>query len=332
MDKEIIIKPERQKSSPKDVFMHLLMIGMLYASVFSFSSLWFNYINFLFPDQLNYHNGAEDSILFATSLLVVVFPVYILLSWLLGKEMATDPEKRELRARKWLVYFTLFVSAIAIIVEIVQLVYNFLSGELTTPFFLKICVVLLVAVGVFGYYLWEVRRKEDTVTKIPQILGWVVSVAVLGSVVYGFFLIGSPAHQRALRLDNQRVNDLQNIQSQIINYWQQKEKLPEKIADLSNSINGFVPPIDPETNTSYEYAVKEPLVFELCAVFKTENNGNNVYNRSIPTTYPKSLDAYSQNWPHNIGHACFIRTIDPELYKLNKPIPVIMQPERFSPS
>ena len=38
--------------------------------------------------------------------------------------------------RKWLVYFTLFISAITIIVDLMIFVYNFLDGELTVKFFL----------------------------------------------------------------------------------------------------------------------------------------------------------------------------------------------------
>lgn len=329
MPEEATIKPEKQKSSPKDVFMHLLMIAMLYVGTFSFISLWFDYINFLFPDALNYYyQGILDGVLWATATLIVVFPVYILLSWLLGKEMVAEPEKRELRVRKWLVYLTLFIAAIAIIVDVVRLVYNFLSGELTLPFFLKIFVVLLVAALVFGYYLWDVRRKSDVPTTLPKTLAWVVSVIVFGSVVGGFFLVGSPAHQRDVRFDTERVSDLQNIQSQTLQYWQQKNALPTKLSDLSDSISGFVPPKDPDGAT-YEYTVKDPLTFELCATFKTESTaqlGPDASGRySKPSSIGFSGEPYSQNWNHSAGHTCFSRPIDPELYKINKPVPVMIQ-------
>ncbi len=328
MSEETATKPEKQKSSPKDVFMHLLMIGMLYVATFSFISLWFDYINFLFPDALNYYyQGILDGVLWATATLVVVFPVYILLSWLLGKEMVLEPSMRELRVRKWLMYLTLFLAAIAIIVDVVRLVYNFLSGELTAPFFLKIFVVLLVAVAVFGYYLWDVRRKASIPTQISKMLAWIVSVIVLGSIVGGFFLVGSPAHQRDVRFDNNRVSDLQNIQGQALNYWQQKNALPVRLSDLENSISGFVPPVDPKTRAEYEYVVKGPLAFDLCATFKTASVGADTMTGrySKPMSVGFSNDPYSQNWSHQSGRTCFSRTIDPELYKINKPIPVIAQ-------
>lgn len=317
------IKIEKQKSSPKDVFMHLLMIGMLYVGTFSFISLWFDYINFLFPDQLSYYyQGILDGTLWATATLIVVFPVFILLSWLLGKEMVAEPEKRELRIRKWLVYLTLFIAAIAIIVDVVRLVYNFLSGELTIPFFLKIFVVLLVAAAVFGYYLWDVRRKTGTETKIPKILAWAVSIVVFSSIVGGFFLVGSPAHQRDVRLDNQRLSDLQNIQGQVLNFWQQKNTLPIKLSDLADSLSGFVPPVDPD-GTAYEYTVKDSLTFELCTTFKTASVENDISGRTKPMPIDFSNDLYNQNWNHVAEHTCFSRTIDPELYKIKNPLPAM---------
>ncbi len=340
MTEEIIKKEEKPKSSPKDVFMHLLMIATLYVSTFSFISLWFDYINFLFPDALNYYyQGILDGVLWATATLIVVFPVFVFLSWLLGKEMTAEPEKRELRIRKWLVYLTLFIAAIAIIIDVVQLIYNFLSGELTVPFFLKIFVVLLVAAAVFGYYLWDVRRKALMPTTLPKTLAQVVSTVVLGTVIGGFFIVGSPAHQRDVRLDNQRVSDLQNTQSQIINYWQQKEQLPEKLDDLRDNISGFVPPMDPETGVEYEYKISDwcpPTAdcvgdgpnptFELCATFKVASVGADATSRySKPMPVGFSGDPYSQNWSHEAGRACFERSIDPELYKINKPIPVLIQ-------
>ncbi|MBI2121032.1 MAG: hypothetical protein HYT94_05410 [Parcubacteria group bacterium] len=324
------IKPESQKSSPKDVFMHLLMIATLYVSTFSFISLWFDYINFLFPDPLNYYyQGILDGILWSTAMLIVVFPVYLLVSLLIAKDAAMEPEKHEIRVRKWLVYLTLFLAAIAIIVDVVTLVYNFLSGELSAKFFLKILVVLVVAGAVFGYYLWDVKRSVGQsllASTLPRMLAWIVSAAVLGSVITSFFLVGSPAHQRDVRMDNKRINDLQMLQSQTINYWQQKEKLPTSLADLEDSISGFVPPVDPETGAAYEYIMKDSLVFDLCATFKTESVGTDTtgrYSKPLPIGF--SGDPYSENWSHSAGRACFTRTIDPELYRINKPMPVMVR-------
>ena len=319
----------KSKSTPKDVFMHLLMIAMLYASTISFISLWFDYINNLFPDKLNYfYQSVLEGVLVATATLFVAFPVFLLTSWIIGRDEKKDPVKHEMRIRQWLIYLALFVSAIAIIVDVVLLVYNFLSGELTLPFALKIVVVLIVAGFAFGYYLWDVKRTADVSTKVPRILAWITSAIVLASIILGFFLFGTPAHQRSVRFDSQRISNLQMIQSEIVSYWQQKETLPAKVSDLTNSISGFIAPLDPQTGLEYEYVIKTPLSFELCATFEAKSVGNDTSpagREYISKPMSNIGDPYSQNWDHEIGRKCFERTIDPAIYKTNKPLPVIIQ-------
>lgn len=307
------------KSSPQDVFLHLLGFAALYVSVVSFITLFFAYIDYLFPDQLSFYlTGTLAQIRWSSSVLIIIFPVYLFVSWMLGKEFRSNPEKRGLRFRKWLIYFTLFIAAITVIVDLIVLVFNFYSGELTVKFFCRMLIVLLVATGVFGYYRWELHRTEKK-TSWPKTFAWIVSAVVATAIAGGFFFVGSPATQRARRLDEQRVNSLQTLQSQIINYWQQKDVLPEDLDDLQDSISGFIPPRDPETNEPFKYltAKESALTFQLCAVFKTSSD---FYSRAPKPLIPERgyFDPYRQNWDHAIGRVCFDRTIDPDLYDISK--------------
>lgn len=306
------------KMTPRDFFMHLLTFFGLYVSIISFLTLLFQYINVLFPDALDfYYSGILNAIRIASSTLIVVFIVFLLINWLLEKDFAERPQKRDLKFRKWLVYFTLFVSAITIIIDLIRLVYIFYSGELTTRFLLKVLVVLIVAVAVFAYYFWDLKRTADKKYRLPKIAAWITGVIILGSLVASFFIVGSPATQRQRRFDDQRVSHLQSLQNEIVTYWQQKEKLPERLDDLQNSISGFAPPVDPETGAAYEYNVIEPLTFELCAEFKTASLGPE-RSAKIPQPITYYFDPYQQNWNHQAGRVCFSRTIDPDLYKLDK--------------
>lgn len=311
------------KSGPKDVFFYLLNILTFYISTVAFIVLYVQYVNALFPDPLSFnYSGLVELIRWATSVLFVAVPVYILTSWLLGRDLAKDKRKRELKLRKWLIYLTLFVSAVTIIIDLMVFVYNFLGGDLTTQFFLKICVVLAVAAAVFGYYVWELRRK-DIKTNVPKILAWTISTFVLASIVVGFFIVGTPSTQRDRRFDEERVWDLQSLQSQTVNYWIQKERLPESLNELEDGISGFIVPTDPETGEMYEYIVVGEFTFELCAVFKTASNDMGIVSKEARSLYP--YDKYEQNWSHGEGRECFSRTIDPELYKKVEttiPVPV----------
>ena len=142
--------------------------------------------------------------------------------------------------------------------------------------------------------------------------------------------MGSPAKQRSLRLDNQRVTDLQNIQDRVINYWQQKEKLPIVLNDLADPISNYSIPVDPEFNKGnvYEYIVKDKLSFELCATFSLdtpkgwqESNYSNINGPAFPSdvnvgsTVAYPAGAVNQSWNHSVGRTCFSRTIDKDIYQ-----------------
>lgn len=301
------------KSTPKDVFLHLFNIVTFYLSMVGFIILYVQYINVLFPDKLNYYFTAiSDLVRTASSILFVAVPAYILTAWLLGKDLAVTPEKRELKLRKWLTYFTLFISAITIIVDLMIFVYNFLNGELSARFGLKVLVVLLVACGVFGYYMWELKRKELK-SRLPRVLAIILAVFALGSIITGFFIVGTPTDQRNRRFDEQRVQELQMIQGQVVNYWTLKKSLPADLSLLQDNISGFVVPMDPETKIAYEYKIIDSLKFELCATFALASDDR---QGSRGPYYATPFDSFQQNWSHEAGRACWTRTIDPELYKI----------------
>jgi len=302
------------------------MIATLYASVAAFLALMFQYINVAFPDALGtYYPGILDTIRRSEATLLIVFPVYLFLSWLIGRDMVAAPGLRDFKLRKWLIYFTLFISAITIIIDLVTLIYNFLGGDLKTPFILKVVAVLATAAAVFGYYLWDLRAPTGARSRVPRIAAGTAAGIVLASLIAGFFIVGSPTTQRARRFDEQRVEHLQTIQSQIINYWMLKQKLPDSLGALTDSISGFSAPLDPETNQSYEYQTRNKLIFELCGTFRfaTAIQHGQEKSLSVPIApYGPYGDARNESWNHGAGRACFSRTIDPELYKSQKPAPI----------
>lgn len=291
-------------SVPKNTFLYLLMISMLYASVISLMVILTQYINVLFPDALHpFYGDYYDMIRVASSILIVVFPTLLLSGWLIQKEMKKFPDVKESKIRKWLLYLTLFVAAITIVVYLVRLFFNFYSGELTMPFFLKLLIVLVISGAVFVYYLMDLNDK----IKSKKGIYYVVTGVILASLIGGFVIVGSPAQQRLVRFDEQRIMDLQSIQWQVTNYWQYKDVLPVDLASLNDPLAGFSVPVDPETGASYSYRVVDSLVFELCAEFDTERQDGELA--------PK-YETYDMNgnWDHSTGVVCFERKIDPAFY------------------
>ena len=130
---------------------------------------------------------------------------------------------------------------------------------------------------------------------------------VAAAVVAGFFIVGSPQEERLRRFDDRRVSDLQTLQYQIVNHWQTKNKLPETLGDLSDSISGFMAPRDPSNGSAYEFRAASTLSFELCASFTRPSE------RQMQPE-PAGPDP-SQSWDHPAGRFCFMRTIDPDFYR-----------------
>jgi hypothetical protein len=321
--------------SPKFFFFSLGVLATLIASVSSFLVLFFETLNQKFPDALNavyqygYPSYNYDSIRGAIATLIIVFPVYLVLSYFWRKTSQGELLSWDITIRKWMIYLILFVAAVVIIVDLVTLVRYFVSGEITVRFIFKILGTLVVAKLIGWYYIFEMNPKVGFNIPLPKVLAAVSSLFVLGLIIWSFTLIGSPKMQRALRFDERRIQDLQSIQWQVINYWQQKEKLPEKLSDLADPISSYVIPVDPEINAGkvYEYTPKEKLSFELCATFSeampkgwVEYGTGGVSpmpfgGRDVAvSSYPYPGGGVNESWDHQAGRTCFTRTIDPDLY------------------
>jgi len=300
-----------KRNLPRDLFLHLLAIVALYWSSITFITLLWQFINYWLPDALkNIYNYQAyfEIIRFAVSSLFIVFPVFIFTSWFLNKIYKKEAVVRESKIRKWLLYFTLFVSALVVMGDLVAVINNLLGGETTLRFILKALSVLLVAGLVFWYYLDDVRRPEPT--KLAKPFAWGSGALVIIAIISSFFVIGSPTTARLMQFDLQKANDLSQIQYQILNYWQSKEKLPEKLSDLTDSIKAYKVPQDPQTNKDYEYTIIDAnnLSFKLCAEF------NKATNTKDSTNYPIYPEQYLENWDHPAGYYCFERIIDKQLY------------------
>jgi hypothetical protein len=303
---------EIKRNLPRDLFLHLLAIVTLYWSAISFVTLLWQYVNYFFPDTLAsyyYYGGISGPMRFAISSLMIVFPVFILVSWWLNKIYAAEAAVRESRIRKWLIYLTLFIASLVIIGDLITVINIFLGGEITTRFILKAMSILLVAAFIFGYYLNDVRR--DSPTKLAKPFAIASSAIVLAAVVGAFFIVGSPQSARLMQYDQQKVSDLQQIQSQVIYYWQRKQVLPNSLEDLNDPISNYkVPIIDSQTNQLYEYRISNNMdtpTFELCATFNRESKDSETYGKAD----------INSNWYHSSGRVCFTRTIDKDLYPMD---------------
>lgn len=294
----------------------------LYWSVFALVALLFAYIDRTFPDALNYNIDPYSGVMrFSIASLIVLFPLFLYLMRLIRKNIAEEPFKSELWVRRWVLVLTIFVAGFTVAGDLIALINYFLGGDLTTRFVLKIAVVLLVASAVLMHFIADIRGYWKRYPERARMVGWGAAAVILVSIAAGFFIMGTPGQVRLYRFDDQKVNDLQNIQYQIVNYWQQKERLPAKLEDLNDPINGSVVPVDPQSGESYKYTIKGKLSFELCATFNAETQQTSTsVSRAMPMApvpagvYDKGAGLELLPWTHRAGETCFTRTIDPERY------------------
>lgn len=309
----------QSKTSAKDFFLYLAVFIGLYVSSISFLIATFQIINKLFPLKGEYIGGIDSSIRASLATLIIFFPAFIYVSYVTNKNLISNPEKKDIWIRRWMIFLTLFVAGLTIAVDLATLIYRFLGAEdLTTRFFLKVFFVLAVTITIFRFTLKDLKRISFVISKKSKIYGGIISAIVIAIIVYGIVIIGSPMAQRAKNMDSNRVNDLVSIQNQIVyTHWQNKGDIPESLTELNDPISGYVIPTDPETKADYEYTKISKNSFEICATFKTVSTTTDD-TVAKPTSYYYGEDSANQNWQHNAERTCFTRVIDQKLYPVNK--------------
>lgn len=123
-----------------------------------------------------------------------------------------------------------------------------------------------------------------------RLLAALSTVAVVASVIWGLFLIGSPEQQREKKFDEKRISDLQGIAGSIDLYYTRHNSLPDNLDDLEKEPGISISQADPETGTGYIYRRISSVTYKLCARFSAESD-----------------DALQSLWAHSKGPYCFQR-------------------------
>lgn len=113
-------------------------------------------------------------------------------------------------------------------------------------------------------------------------------VLVIAGLALAFGFLGTPAHQRLVAMDEQRLDDLESIASSLHEHYQTGGLPPQLPANVTS--------VDPVTKQRYEYRRADATHYQLCAVFSTslaaESNAPDVAWRP-------------RGWPHGTGRACY---------------------------
>ncbi len=307
---------DKPKVTPKDFFLWAGAMISLYWSIFALVALLFKYIDYVFPDALNFYvDPYSSSIRFSMASLIVFLPLYLYLMRVIRKDIARDETRNEIWVRRWLIVLTIFVAGLTLAGNLVTLINYFLGGEITMRFVLKVAVVFLVSAGVLMHFIADIRGYWKEFPEKARMVGWGAGALVLVTIVAGFFIMGTPGQVRLYRFDDQKIQDLQNIQYQITNFYQQKEKLPSSLSELNDPLSGNTVPMDPQSGSVYTYEKTSELSFKLCANFNAMTQTNSATARPVPINPSIApIGMGEEQWSHTEGEQCFQRTIDPERY------------------
>lgn len=292
----------------RDAFFHLLGFTSLTAAVMSMIFLFFDFLDRLLPDPAfqDYHDDVS-SVRWKLAVLFVAYPLFLWMARLLHKEYARHPEKLASGIRRWLTYLILFVTACALVGDLIALIFSLLQGEVTARFFLKVIVLAVMAGLPFRYYLYSMRIALERFAEHRihwRYLSCSAAIA-LAAVVGAFFIAGSPLQGRSERFDEERLNDLRAIQSEIISIvWDGKQynrpyapipvtkltkPLPITLEEVVANAQYQRPDIvDPETGDPYKYLLSSDHEFQLCVTF----------------SLPRDLQ-YDVFWNHPAGEHCY---------------------------
>lgn len=303
---------EVAKSSPWDVFIHLLAVIALYVSVYAAISLLFQFTNLALPDPLDRGTNVRDYIRYGVSMVVVFFPAYWWAWRSIETDLASNPGKRRMWIRTCPIYLTLFLAGLLALGDLVCLLYYLMSGDLTSRFALKVVAVLMVAGGVLIFYRNTLRREPGPMPPAMRTFAYASAAFAGALVIAGFIIAGPPMRAHLARIDAQRLQDLDSVQQKILTYWQAKGELPTSLDQLKDDVVGYSPERDPNSGESYGYRKTGTTSFELCANFALQDSNA---ARSLPTWRQTGS---STSWNHDAGSYCFERTIDPALHPANR--------------
>src|SRR5690606_39218576 len=133
---------------------------------------------------------------------------------------------------KWLVYLSLLVGGLILLGDLVTVVLTYLNGEITLRFILKAATLLLVIGAAFFYYILDARNYWNNHEKESKLYAAGASALVVLVLVFGFINGQTPQEVRDMRLDQQQVQHLQEIEWRITDHFNIHSELPASIDEL----------------------------------------------------------------------------------------------------
>ncbi|AXI50603.1 MULTISPECIES: DUF5671 domain-containing protein [unclassified Sulfitobacter] len=142
--------------SARDFFTYALTFCVLILGAFNLVVVLQALVDVVFATG---DGGSDRSIRWGVAVLIVTGPMYLWLTLRERRKLARDPALYRSAIRKWMIYIGLLLAALTMLGDSIATIYALLTGDLTAQFLLKALVVLVVAGGIFAYYLRDLREE-----------------------------------------------------------------------------------------------------------------------------------------------------------------------------
>lgn len=296
---------EEGSNSALHFFLYLVSFLSLLFVATGLGAILYQIINKTFPDTLNtypYLNlFTQGAVKFGLASIIIATPIYFILSFFINKYLFKGKILENSTVRKWTTYIILFIASMVVLVDFISLVYNWLGGDATARFILKILVVLFIAGSIFGYYFWDMRKKNVAGkryfgNKIAGAFSFIVIIAVFAGAL---FIIDSPAETRNKKTDSEITASMQNYTYSIEDYYSENGLLPANLLVLKNDAFS----VTSQHTDAISYKATGRFSYQLCADFKTSTMQD-------PADPYNEFGFSNEKWKHEKGLKCFDQNID----------------------
>ena len=148
--------------SAREAFLYGLMFVALAMTAWHLSSLLFHLIDRWIQDVADTSNYyGRSQMRWSIASLIVFFPLFAGLNARANRSIRANAGHRRSGVRKWFGYVTLFLASIALLGDLIFVIYALLNGELTMRFFAKALVVASIAALIFYYFRTDMTEDAD---------------------------------------------------------------------------------------------------------------------------------------------------------------------------
>ncbi|CAN7305266.1 hypothetical protein LJR219_001545 [Phenylobacterium sp. LjRoot219] len=116
------------------------------------------------------------------------------------------------------------------------------------------------------------------------------SLLVGAAVASGIWIVGGPGSARLRKFDDERLQSLQRLASEIDGHYAARQELPANLSALAAEAGDLAPAAlqDPATGVAYGYQRRGPADYQLCARFSAASDAQTPIR-----------------WRHGRGQACY---------------------------